>query len=365
MKNLGEQLRIGRENKGLSLNDVSREINIAQKYLVALETEDFSQFPAETYLQGFLKNYCEYLGLDVKEILSLYRLCRIEEQPVPIEQLLHKPVNVQRIVVTSLIAVAVLALGAGAVYYFRFMPKKEQPAEYVERVPAEYPLTEGVLEKRFFVGDKLIVPLDGNDYRVTVSGIGDAITLAAPGKNITIDLNSNAAADINDDGFAELHISAIDYVQNRPETGALMRFDIMSTALAAEQPPAGTEAGNIPVANPGAATQVIFNNASPYPFTLRVVFNGYCMFRWEILREANRQNRTERYFLKGEEQTITAQNGVRVWISNASAVKMWVIGGGNNVPLEAGSAGEIVVEDIYWIRDDDGRYKLIQARLET
>jgi hypothetical protein len=44
------------------------------------------------------------------------------------------------------------------------------------------------------------------------------------------------------------------------------------------------------------------------------------MFRWEILREANRQTRSERYFVKGEEQTIHAQNGIRFWASNSSAV---------------------------------------------
>jgi cytoskeletal protein RodZ len=362
MKNLGEQLKIGRENKGLSLNEVSRETNIAQKYLAALENEDFAQFSAETYLLGFLKAYCEYLGLDVNDILSLYRIRKIEEQPVPIEQLLHRPVNVPRIVVTSLITLVVLALAAGSVYYFRFMPKKEEAVEYVERKPVEYSLSDGVLEKRFFTGDTLIIPLGNDNYKVTVSGIGDAVTLSAPGKTIRLDLNNEAAVDINDDGLAELAVRAEDYDQNRPDFGAQLRFDMMKTV--AEQPPAEDENG-MPTEVSGAAPHIIFNSVNPYPFTLNVVFSGYCMFRWEILREANRQTRTERYYIKGEEQAISAQNGIRVWISNSSAVKMSVIGGGNTVPLEAGGAGEIVVEDIYWIRDEDGRYKLIQSRLET
>jgi cytoskeletal protein RodZ len=362
MKNLGEQLKIGRENKGFSLDEVSHETNIAQKYIAALENEDFAQFPAETYLLGFLKTYCGYLGLDVNEILSLYRIRKIEEQPVPIEQLLRRTVNVKRIIVTSLITVVVLALAAGSVYYFRFMPKKEDVVEQVERKPVEYSLSEGVFERRFFTGDTLIIPLGNDSYKVTVSSIGDAVTLSVPGKAIKIDLNNEAVVDINDDGLEELSVRAEDYDQNRPDFGVQLRFDMMNTIY--EQPPAESENG-MPAAVAGAAPHVLFNSVNPYPFTLNVVFNGYCMFRWEILRVANRQNRTERYFIKGEEQAISAQNGIRVWISNSSAVKMSVIGGGNTVQLEAGGAGEIVVEDIYWIRDDDGRYKLIQSRLET
>jgi hypothetical protein len=228
-------------------------------------------------------------------------------------------------------------------------------------------LSEGVLEKRFFIGDTLIIPVNDNNYKITVSGIGDAINLSAPGKTITIDMTNEVVTDINDDGFAELAIRVEDYAKNRPEIGAILRFDMMNLVQSSEEQPEDSESVDITpaVSGSGRAANVIFNNARPYPFTLRVVFNGYCMFRWEILREANRQNRTERYYLKGEEQTITAQNGVRVWVSNSSAVRMWVIGGGNNVPLEAGGAGEIVVEDIYWVRDDDGRYRLIQSRLET
>lgn len=369
MKSIGEQLRMARENKGLSIDEVAREINIARKYLAALETEDFSQFIAETYTLGFLKNYGEYLGLDVKELLSLYRIIKIQEEPVPVEQLLHTPLNVPRILAISLITLAGLALGGGAVYYFFFMPKTERQEELASGMPAEYSLTEGALEKRFYEGDILLIPFAGNNYKVSLTGIGDVITLAAPGKDIKLGLNNEAAADLNSDGLAELRISAIDYAQNRPEVGALLRFDLLNmTASTGMEQLAETLSGDQASAEDSSANsvpRVIFSASNAYPFTLQVSFSGYCMFRWEILREAARQGRNERYFVKGDEQTIQAQNGVRVWISNSSALKIWAIGGGHNVQLDIGGAGETIVEDIYWARDDDGRYKLIQVHLET
>ncbi|MDR0410021.1 MAG: helix-turn-helix domain-containing protein [Spirochaetaceae bacterium] len=356
IKSIGEQLKAARERKNISIEDVEREINIARKYLEALEVEDFSQFTAETYALGFLKNYGEYLGLDTKELLSLYRVIKIQEAPIPVEQLLHTPPNVPRILMTIVIVLAGLALAGGGAYYFFFMPKSAYVEELTERRPIEYSLTEGSLEERFYEGDTLVIPLYGNNYRVSLRGIGDIITLSTPENDIKLGLNSDATTDINNDGIAELRVSAVDYAQNRADIGALLRFEIVMSI---------PEQAETAAADGYTAPRVIFTAANPYPFTLQAVFSSYCMFRWEILREASRQGQNERYFVKGDEQTIQAQNGVRIWVSNSSAVKIWVIGGGHNVPLEPGGAGEAVVEDIYWTRDEDGRYRLLQARLES
>jgi cytoskeletal protein RodZ len=367
-RSIGELLRGERENKGLSVEDAARETNIARKYIIALEEEDFSQFPAETYILGFLGNYGEYLGLNVKYLVSQYRIIKIQEQPVPVAQLLDKPPpDIPRIVFTVLIVAAGLLLAGGSAYYFFFMPKTEQSESEAARGPVEYSFAAGALERRFYEGDTLIIPLGGNSYKVSLRSIADLITISAPDKEIRLSLNNEVSVDINSDGIAELKINTLEYAQNRPEMGAQLRFEILTTDAPSEQTmPSVDLAGDIPTLNAAAsAPHVIFNAVNPYPFTLQAVFSSYCMFRWEILREAVQQRRTERYYVKGEEQTIRAQNGVRIWISNSSAVKLWAIGGGNNIPLETGGAGEVVVEDIYWSRDEDGRYKLVQVRLEN
>ncbi|MDR0662557.1 MAG: helix-turn-helix domain-containing protein [Spirochaetaceae bacterium] len=366
IKSIGERLKAERESKGLSVDDVARDINMARRHIMALESENFSQFSAETYLLGFLKNYGEYLGLDVKELLSAYRIIKIQEQPVPIEPLLHTPVDIPRTVIKILIAAVVIALLGGSAYYFFLMPKNVKVEEQIVRVPVEYSLTEGFLENRFYEGDTLVIPAADNSYKILLRPIGDVITLAAPGKEIKLGLNNEALADINGDGVPELRISAVDYAQNRNDVGAQLRFEILNTGN--QQEAALTVSPDTPAPDQPPATaagrNIIFEGPSAYPFTLQAVFSGYCMFRWEIMREANRQNRTERYFVKDEEQTIQAQNGIRFWASNSSAVKIWIIGGGHNVPLELGGPGEVLVEDIYWVFEDD-RYKLIQVKLES
>jgi cytoskeletal protein RodZ len=365
IKSIGERLKSERESKGLSVDDASRDINMARRYIIALETENFSQFPAETYLLGFLKNYGEYLGIDAKELISAYRILKIQEQPVPVEQLLHTPVDILRTVIKILTAVVIIALVGGASYYFFFMPEKVKGDEQIAREPVEYSITEGFLEKRFYEGDTLIVPALDSSYKISLRAIGDVITLSAPGKDIKLGLNNVVMADINNDGVSELRINALDYAQNRSDVGAQLRFEILNTGNTQEASFAEIPSGSDPSLQAAAAgRRIIFEGINPYPFTLQAVFSGYCMFRWKIMREGNRQERSERYFVKGEEQTIQAQNGIRFWASNSSAVKIWIIGGGHNVPLELGGPGEVLVEDIYWVREDD-RYKLIQVKLES
>jgi cytoskeletal protein RodZ len=365
IRSIGVRLKSERESKGLSVDDAARDINMARRYIIALETENFSQFPAETYLLGFLKNYGEYLGIDTKELISAYRILKIQEQAVPVEQLLHTPVNILRVVINIITAIVIVALVGGAAYYFFFMSKNVMGDEQTARKPVEYSFAEGFLERRFYEGDTLIIPaLDGR-YKLSLHSIGDVITLSAPGKDIKLGLNNVVMADINNDGVSDLRINALDYAQNRVDVGAQLRFEILNTGNVQEASPTDIQDSSEPY-QPQATDgrRVIFEGMNPYPFTLQAVFSGYCMFRWKIMREGNRQDRSERYFVKGEEQTIQAQNGIRFWVSNSSAVKIWIIGGGHNVPLELGGPGEVLVEDIYWVREDD-RYKLIQVKLES
>lgn len=69
----GEILKQRRQQRQLSLDDVALQTRIRRVYLVALEEGRFDDFPAETYVKGFLRNYSDFLGLDPNEILEKYR----------------------------------------------------------------------------------------------------------------------------------------------------------------------------------------------------------------------------------------------------------------------------------------------------
>lgn len=72
MDTLGEYLTRMRNEKGMSLEDLSSKTRINILYLKALEENDFAKVPIEVFAKGFLRTYARMLSLDEKEILSRF-----------------------------------------------------------------------------------------------------------------------------------------------------------------------------------------------------------------------------------------------------------------------------------------------------
>jgi cytoskeletal protein RodZ len=86
-ESLGDQLRKAREERGIDIKSISKETNIAPKYIEALENNDYDKFPSETYLLGFLRSYGNYLNIDDEKLLQHYRAEQISESQPPLEEL--------------------------------------------------------------------------------------------------------------------------------------------------------------------------------------------------------------------------------------------------------------------------------------
>jgi len=91
-KTVGDMLSEARREKGLSLDEIARETNISRAYLEAFEKNDFSVFPAEAYIIGFLKSYAEILDIDASQLISAYRHQVQIDQEVPLEELVGKKI---------------------------------------------------------------------------------------------------------------------------------------------------------------------------------------------------------------------------------------------------------------------------------
>ena len=71
METIGEHLKRVRKVCGYSLEDVARVTKINLRYLEAIENDEFSKLPGETFLQGFLRSYAKFLGIKEKEIMLI------------------------------------------------------------------------------------------------------------------------------------------------------------------------------------------------------------------------------------------------------------------------------------------------------
>jgi len=279
-----------------------------------------------------------------------------------VEELLKGPSPVPKIIGWIVVGLAVAGLIIGVIYFFSHRPQKAPASASVARTAAEYSMNTDSLERRMYPGDSILVTEGADTYKLVFTSLGDAVTITTPGGLVILDLGQEVTVDLNNDGFAELRVTAADFAKKDSVSGALLRFEQMSPPqTAVTTPPAAS--GDSLAAGRDTAT-VIFTSPNPFPFTLQAVFQGYCLFRYEILSERDRPGRNEQYYQRSEEISIPAQNGIRLGISNAQAVKLQVIGAGRTVPFETGSAGEVVVADLRWVRDDDSHYRLVLTRLD-
>jgi flagellar biosynthesis protein FlhG len=83
----GAFLRKVREIRGLELNDISQRTKISERYLRALEEEQFADMPAAVYVRGYVTEYARALRLDpqrsAESYLARYRAKLPKPAPAP------------------------------------------------------------------------------------------------------------------------------------------------------------------------------------------------------------------------------------------------------------------------------------------
>lgn len=75
---IGQRLKREREARYIPLEKAAEETRIRRTFLQALEADDFSVMPSAAQGRGFLRNYAEYLGVDIDELIA-----EIQRNPIP------------------------------------------------------------------------------------------------------------------------------------------------------------------------------------------------------------------------------------------------------------------------------------------
>src|SRR5262245_33654272 len=74
----GERLKRERELREVSLEEVAKGTRIAERFLEALEHEQWEKLPGGVFGRGFVRSIARYLGLSEENLLSEYDLARGE-----------------------------------------------------------------------------------------------------------------------------------------------------------------------------------------------------------------------------------------------------------------------------------------------
>lgn len=374
MESVGGKLRTERESKDLTIEQIARDTNIAKRYLVALEAEDFGEFPGEPYLIGFLRNYTEYLGLDPDELVELYKNFTIQSQPVPMDELLDTKRS-KRPWLVVLIVVVLVGLGIGGYFLYPVVfdgdrrsgsaAEPETPAQNASR----YELGDLRLEQRLIEEDVVVVSIAGTTYELTVDQIGDNVTIEIPGGTNVLRIGDERAVDLDGDASMDVRVALTDIDASAIPASAMLRIErynretvsesgssssestAEASATVAPAQPTSVEVGEPSIDDRAVPSVNIVTAADIEPFRVSVVFRGYCLVRYLI----DGEQREERYFQKGETIALDVSRELRLWISNGGNMLARVEG----QDLDLGDPGEVSSRMIAWEYDEAaGHYVL-------
>jgi cytoskeletal protein RodZ len=119
----GEQLRLAREARGISLREISEQTRIPIHYLAAIEADEYKRLPGGIFNKSFIKAYARHVGYDEKEALEAYaRTAREQGAPDEVVSTPYQPrvytdgSSTRSPLVTLLLTVLILAILSLGVY---------------------------------------------------------------------------------------------------------------------------------------------------------------------------------------------------------------------------------------------------------
>jgi len=149
----GERLRREREMREVSIEEIAETTRIPQRYLVALEREEWSKLPGGIFARGFVRTIARFLGLDEQSLLGEFDLARSEDPPAASHPPPRpNPRGFPRWLPLAILVLLLLCIAVGAVYGWRryaahrnsratlAQPSPRAPARATAAHPEEGPL---------------------------------------------------------------------------------------------------------------------------------------------------------------------------------------------------------------------------------
>jgi len=374
---------------------VADDTNISVRFLTKIEADDFTGFPGEPYIVGFIKIYADYLGLDPDSVVATYRQ---KESAVPSQtgglditgvssstakQDRKEDMSTSRNALTAeyegapeqkpatskpagrpkkILGIVVLLIVAAVLVFVAIRLKPREIAAVPDSQAAksvEYRVEGTPFEKRLFPGDSLVIPLGDDVFKLTLDSVDETVNLTTPWGPFKLSIGQQAPIDMNKDAKPDATMTIVDYEKNKPASGALLHLEIADNQSAQPAQAEVTVPDSVQTPTQQNATQgkasaptVLFKSPKgPYPFVVQVSFRGNCMFRYE----ADRKEWVEKYYLKGENLTFNVNSSLTAWASNAQAAKLvFQASGGKTAEMEMGGPGQIAVKKISWSQTDGG-----------
>ena len=133
---IGEVLKHEREERHLSIEEVSSTTRIPRKALESLEEDRFEDLPSGVFVRGFIKAYASAVDIDAGEVLARFD----EERPQTTPPAPLASVHSRRrygAILLAIVTAAVFAIIVATFALVRRAPAQDDPIELSSAVPCQ------------------------------------------------------------------------------------------------------------------------------------------------------------------------------------------------------------------------------------
>jgi cytoskeleton protein RodZ len=146
MTSLGQELKRAREERGITLQDISNATHVGMRFLHAIENDTFDVLPGGVFNRAFVRKFAKQVGYDEEQAVRIYeeQLSAMGGEPQRIyytglEDLEARPTSGNGLLI-SLVAVIVLGAGAYAAYqYFKISDSTPPETKAINPVTTPVP----------------------------------------------------------------------------------------------------------------------------------------------------------------------------------------------------------------------------------
>jgi cytoskeleton protein RodZ len=368
VKSLGKTLQEARENLGQTCEEVAEGSNISLNYIRSMELEDFSVFPSETYLMGFLRSYASYLDLSPNMIFELYNQYKRAEEPIPMQHLMAKDRSYFKLwIILPIATFLFLFLYMGFYFYTKSHPKeilKQTNESNTSNIHDQLEISNqkiyifdensDILREPFYVNDIFVVKIKDLSYQVVLKEYN----------NNEAYLNIQSTDQSNEQVITVPFGQSVNYLLTGSTTELSINLEaikeddkLILTMKRVDNQPSLLNAPDTKkeintLLNVRPTFQVLLAVKSPHRLDLNIRFTGTTNFRYFL----DNKSSDERFYQNDEYLQLNMNNKFQLWASNAGNIRFKV--GQREIML--GTDGQIVVKNLRWIfNNTTGMYELI------
>lgn len=196
-------LRASRTARGISLEQVTRDIHISKRFLEALEAGDYAGLPGQAYVTGFIRSYADYLELDPEPLIDRYRSQRAASAGA------EAPPGRRRLPRAAALTLALLVFAAGIAAAVRWViqpPAAERTAERPAAAPPPLVMAGETVIRVLEVGAVVQVPIGDRRYDVLLARYDDGLVLRYGGTEAPLAVGGERLLDLDGDSRTDLRL---------------------------------------------------------------------------------------------------------------------------------------------------------------